>query len=1070
MHDQPMKYGMSSGKAKVKLQPKLQINQPGDRYEQEADAMADRVMRMSSNSVIQPVTGLIGRSVQRKCAACKEEEKKMQLMRKEEDSLPGEIEASPSLISSLNASKGNGLPLQEKTQNFMENSFSADFSNVRIHADREASDMSRSIHAKAFTYGNDIFFNSGQYQPESNEGKFLLAHELAHVVQQSGVKKAAIERKIFRTACSHDKAQGSGCGRIVGANPAGDEVQFPADRLIAESLSKNLSSGTWISQVYSPPNLAKGGKIRGSMDAVKVIEGSDLTLEVLEIKSRNNAVQDFGGITGGCDLAEKETQGYVAALKPLGPKMASISAGLEAIGGLIISDCRDITKDTKAKLEKAGVNTADKADMDAWCVLNGIQNRLGKKFTKKFASVIIKANEDGTIAKDYTPFLFPITCPDKKPGYQLMIFQVNKKGGLSYRCEKVCTEKRREELQKELQMEKARELDVQTQAGKEKFIYSDVIGDEDISEDQRVEIAPEGIDTTDIAIWGTGAVAAMAALHIAMQKAKTKAERELIRKAAEKVTNELARRGATEVAKQLDSVNISKLGTKAYEEVLEKAEKKVADRLAHAGEEKLAKKLAEKGLKKGAKTAAKNLLKKGAKAIPYIGAIITAVELLGAADAYAKGAEISFGIEGGDVDLGGDTKLDIKGEKPKDTPTTDAKLEDTQVDIELEKAPDMTGSLEIEAKKVTIKGKVGPDDSSILVNMKLKLENTTIIYKNAGRFKGGKVVIDGALDIKDSTIEIDLPKDAVLDPADSSGVREIKGAKIKITKVPTGTGPQKGEGPVDKQKGGEAGGTGSQDVPKPEEGKLLGEITKDEKLKKIYDVVFGPKGIKADKATLERFLALKAKLDAHPELVEVIIKSIKPGEITDPIKQLIEPMEQIIADKEKKVEQKTDTKPGDTPAPATSPEAKPEQKKDDQKGTTAAGPTDAEKAAATQLEFWKMFDAKALTISNIDLGDEAPDSPTPTAAFWVKLSGKTKKGDRHYNFSVHGTLEKVLPNTDKGKWLWLGRYKFSPPASLIKSTVGDEPINFTDTATARSLEWGAIKAPKKAKAGRKPKK
>ncbi|NGM68022.1 DUF4157 domain-containing protein [Natronolimnobius sp. AArcel1] len=62
----------------------------------------------------------------------------------------------------------------------------ADFSNVRIHTGAKAAEAADAIDAKAFTCGNDIVFNSGEYDPESGEGQFLLAHELAHVKQQTG--------------------------------------------------------------------------------------------------------------------------------------------------------------------------------------------------------------------------------------------------------------------------------------------------------------------------------------------------------------------------------------------------------------------------------------------------------------------------------------------------------------------------------------------------------------------------------------------------------------------------------------------------------------------------------------------------------------------------------------------------------------------------------------------------------------------------------------------------------------------------------------------------------------------
>lgn len=191
----------------VKIQPKLQVNQPGDRFEQEADAMADSVMRMPDAHQQQaapnnPVTGIIGRSVQRKCAHCEEEEKK-KLMRKTEAGNSG-MSVSSSFASSLYASKGGGSPLPQGTKGFMENAFGIDFSDVKIHTGAQASEMNKAINAKAFTYGNDIYFNEGTYAADSGPGKKLLAHELTHVVQQTGTQDfPAIQRAVgARSSCA----------------------------------------------------------------------------------------------------------------------------------------------------------------------------------------------------------------------------------------------------------------------------------------------------------------------------------------------------------------------------------------------------------------------------------------------------------------------------------------------------------------------------------------------------------------------------------------------------------------------------------------------------------------------------------------------------------------------------------------------------------------------------------------------------------------------------------------------------------------------------------------------------
>nr|HMT28431.1 DUF4157 domain-containing protein [Bacteroidia bacterium] len=173
------------GKVTPRVQTKLKVNQPGDKYEQEADEMADKVMRTPAVSAKpKPVTGIIGSSVQKKFPA-KEKEKKdeKKVMRKE--LVPGKAVApSVDLNSKLETTKGGGAPLPSSTRGFMEHAFSTDFSGVKIHTDARAAEMCRQLDARAFTYGSDIYFNSGQYSPEQPAGKRLLAHELAHVVQQ----------------------------------------------------------------------------------------------------------------------------------------------------------------------------------------------------------------------------------------------------------------------------------------------------------------------------------------------------------------------------------------------------------------------------------------------------------------------------------------------------------------------------------------------------------------------------------------------------------------------------------------------------------------------------------------------------------------------------------------------------------------------------------------------------------------------------------------------------------------------------------------------------------------------
>ncbi|MCO6477075.1 MAG: DUF4157 domain-containing protein [Phaeodactylibacter sp.] len=189
--------------------PKLTVNAPNDAYEQQADAMADSIMRMEEEEE-QLQAMPLENALQRKCAACEEEEEKVQskpFLRKVEGR--GGSEASPELAGQLDESKGGGAPLPEATQGRMGRAFGADFSHVKVHTGSRAAAMSQGIQAKAFTHGSDIYFNEGQYQPETSSGSHLLAHELTHVVQQGG--QGHIQRSLLGGLL------GAGIGGALGA-------------------------------------------------------------------------------------------------------------------------------------------------------------------------------------------------------------------------------------------------------------------------------------------------------------------------------------------------------------------------------------------------------------------------------------------------------------------------------------------------------------------------------------------------------------------------------------------------------------------------------------------------------------------------------------------------------------------------------------------------------------------------------------------------------------------------------------------------------------------------------------
>lgn len=151
---------MGIGSPTSGVQAKLAVNQPGDRWEREADQMAENIIAGRSGASLQPAPAQISRVEIASPAA----------------------EAPASIQDGL---KSSGQPLDAGTRARMGSHFGYDFGSVRIHTDRRAAEAARDVNALAFTIGRDVVFAPGQYAPHTQAGQKLLAHELTHVVQQS---------------------------------------------------------------------------------------------------------------------------------------------------------------------------------------------------------------------------------------------------------------------------------------------------------------------------------------------------------------------------------------------------------------------------------------------------------------------------------------------------------------------------------------------------------------------------------------------------------------------------------------------------------------------------------------------------------------------------------------------------------------------------------------------------------------------------------------------------------------------------------------------------------------------
>lgn len=174
----------------------LTIGAPDDVYEREADAVAERVMRMDEvrATTISPAAG----DLQRRCARCDHENEPplVQILSAAAAPHPTAETAPPSVRHVLDSP---GLALSPVTRAYFEPRFGDDFSDVQVHTDALAARSAREMQAFAYTVGQHIVFDTGRFAPETREGRHLLAHELTHVRQQSGNNRGTSGGYLERT-------------------------------------------------------------------------------------------------------------------------------------------------------------------------------------------------------------------------------------------------------------------------------------------------------------------------------------------------------------------------------------------------------------------------------------------------------------------------------------------------------------------------------------------------------------------------------------------------------------------------------------------------------------------------------------------------------------------------------------------------------------------------------------------------------------------------------------------------------------------------------------------------------
>ena len=251
------------------IQAKLKVSQPGDVYEQEADLVAEHIMGMSpSTNSLDSITTTNEKSrTDEKCSACemKHGEKERQIGKNASTTMytfaqkrppmrqagtGGKASRTTDVEAAGQAAGWEGESLPSEVRRYFEPRFGWDFSKVHIHADSDAARGAQAIQARAYTQGRDIVFGAGEYTPATNEGRRLVAHELAHVVQQEGgyptghASGATIRREPLTKPTKHKVTQDEVVQTMTGlGGPYTDTAAWEATMQSATFLGHTIDRG-----------------------------------------------------------------------------------------------------------------------------------------------------------------------------------------------------------------------------------------------------------------------------------------------------------------------------------------------------------------------------------------------------------------------------------------------------------------------------------------------------------------------------------------------------------------------------------------------------------------------------------------------------------------------------------------------------------------------------------------------------------------------------------------------------------------------------------------------------------
>jgi Domain of unknown function (DUF4157) len=272
------------------LQAKLAISNPDDPEEREADQVAHTIMRSPAGFPASHCSCAVGEEM---CEECQQKRSAPTIQRRASTpSVPAHV---PRILSDVLRSPG--LPLDSATRAFFEPLFGVSLSDVRVHTDESAEQSARYLGANAYTVGHDVVFGEGRFAPSASEGRRLIAHELTHVVQQSGgSSRHQIQRDVPKPASQGSTSKSAGTGPAPmsedinklgpdGIPHAAQRVRDKADTFYAQAANgltvfqetqqlKDVEEPSWVKElIIAIAGLALGGFVS---KLVSIEEGEDL--------------------------------------------------------------------------------------------------------------------------------------------------------------------------------------------------------------------------------------------------------------------------------------------------------------------------------------------------------------------------------------------------------------------------------------------------------------------------------------------------------------------------------------------------------------------------------------------------------------------------------------------------------------------------------------------------------------------------------------------------------------------------------------------------------------------------